>query len=808
MMNNDISVGKVHVRSGTWYAYLNEDGSIKSIYYSDELRQMMGYQTREEFPDTLAGFMEHVHPEYTESVNKAIAEAEENDGLDVEYRLCVKNGEYIWVNDIGTMLRTANGRPYMMHGAVIDISNIRDNEIKKTRLMEDISQRARQADAANWFGVVYDLNESPRFRVDYDDSGRIVALSWNDAYWKMMGYSNAAEFPQNWPSWFNSIVPEDRELVLNAMEVLRKIDDPRDIHEEEFRLYNKDRSIRWIHVAARREIGPDGRPQQVLGVVTDISEQKWLELQTRIFYIFSQEFVTVNIIDVMKHKLRMIRHNDGKDTADAAAMVEKGYDYEHVLMNYIDKYVAPEDRERMHRITAIENLVQQVSEKEMYRVRFAQEYENGSRRYYQGNYLRILDETGADAIVVGFRDITEIVQAEQEKQAQLQAAKEEAEAANQAKTTFLFNMSHDIRTPMNAIMGYRDLLEKYQEDPSRRAYYLSKMNEVSHVLLSIIDNVLEMARIEKGTLELDETVWNAYQFADYLYSVFMPMMEQKGIAFTRRIKVEHAYVYCDTGKLRDIFINILSNAYKYTDAGGSVSFVVEEIPCDKAGWVLYRTTISDTGIGMSEEFFPKLFEAFAREKTNVGNRIEGTGLGMSIVKRLVDFLEGTVEVKSKKGVGTEFIVTIPHRIDDKAEEIKQSSVESKPELLKGKRVLLAEDNEINAEIAMEILAELGLIVDHAEDGRICLDKLLEAPDDYYDFILMDIQMPNMNGYEATMAIRTLLDQKKSHIPILAMTANAFEEDRKAAIKAGMDGHLAKPVDVDELIRAITKVLEK
>ena len=809
-MEKDVNFDRFRVRSGTWYAALTDDGNIKEMIFSDELRQMLGYRGKEEFPDTLDTFKQYIHPDdmsiMMDAVNStSLGQAEK---FDVEYRILHKNGDYVVVNDVGSLVRAANGRPFMMHGAVIDVTPIKDHDFGRKNPLKEIIQKAYREDAAKWFGTVYDLNEAARFRVDYDENGRLMALSWNDAYWKMFGYTRASEFPQSWPSFFNSIVPDDQELVLSAMEVLGKLTDPRDIHEEEFRVYNKDKSIHWIHVAARRVIDPEGHPQQVVGIVTDISERKRDELHTRIFDIFSQDYVTVNIVDVINHRLRMIRYYNRPDTADALEKVAEGYNYEQVLMHYIDTYVAPEDRERMHKVTTIENLVQQVSEKEMYRIQFAQIDTEGNRRHYQGSYLRIMDETGQPAIVVGFRDITDIVVAEQKKQAELQVAKEAAEAANNAKTAFLFNMSHDIRTPMNAIMGYRDLLEKYQEDPSRRQYYLVKMGEVSRVLLSIIDNVLEMARIEKGTLELHENVWNAYQFADYLYSVFMPMMDKKNLKFIRKVNVKHQYIYCDAGKLRDVFLNVISNAYKYTPEGGSISFEVEEVPHEREGWVAFKTTISDTGIGMSQEFIPQIFDAFARESNNVGNKIEGTGLGMSIVKRLVDFLEGTIEVQSKKGEGTSFVITIPHRIATKEEQQETLNiVEYKTDVIQGKRVLLAEDNDINAEIAIEILTELGLMVEHAADGQICVDMLVQAPAHYYDFILMDIQMPNMNGYEATETIRKLLDEEKAHIPILAMTANAFEEDKRAAINAGMNGHLAKPIDVDKLVQGIASVLQ-
>lgn len=386
-------------------------------------------------------------------------------------------------------------------------------------------------------------------------------------------------------------------------------------------------------------------------------------------------------------------------------------------------------------------------------------------------------------------------------------ARKLAEDANNAKTSFLFNMSHDIRTPMNAIIGFRDLLEKNQDDPVKRADYLRKIEDASRVLLSIINNVLEMARIEKGTIELDETAWSADQFIDSIYSIFTDMMEKKGLQFTQRLNVEHPYIYCDTIKLREVFINILSNAYKYTPSG-SVDMLVEELPYDRKGWVLYRATIADTGMGMSEDFLPHLFEEFSRENNMTDAKIEGTGLGMPIVKRLVTLMDGTIEVMSKKGVGTTFVITIPHRIAERSDLVEHNSVVVDQMLFDGKRILLAEDNELNAEIAIEILSEKGFVVENAADGIICCEMLAAAPDNYYDLILMDIQMPGMNGYEATRCIRSMENKKKASIPIIAMTANAFEEDKRNALQAGMNDHLTKPIEIHELLKTLTTIVKK
>ncbi|MDO4489194.1 MAG: transporter substrate-binding domain-containing protein, partial [Eubacteriales bacterium] len=388
----------------------------------------------------------------------------------------------------------------------------------------------------------------------------------------------------------------------------------------------------------------------------------------------------------------------------------------------------------------------------------------------------------------------------------LEEARDQAETANKSKSTFLFNMSHDIRTPMNAIIGFRDLLEKHQDEPERRGDYLRKIKDASDVLLSIINNVLEMARIEKGTIVIEEKACCAEQFNDALFSIFDELMSQKSISFTRSLNVEHAYVYCDPIKLREIFVNILSNACKYTNPGGRVDMSLTELPSDREGYALYRTVISDTGVGMSEEFLPHVFEEFSRERNTTDSKIEGTGLGMPIVKKLVELLGGSIDVKSKKGEGTTITVTLSHRIASKEDVTEMSSAEYDTSLFKGRHILLAEDNDLNAEIANEILKEAGFEVTRARDGLECVEKLKNAENGYFDLILMDIQMPNMNGYEATRTIRAMDDAFKSGIIIIAMTANAFEEDKRRAFEAGMNGHIAKPINISDLMVKLAEAI--
>ena len=424
--------------------------------------------------------------------------------------------------------------------------------------------------------------------------------------------------------------------------------------------------------------------------------------------------------------------------------------------------------------------------------------------WHEINIFLGTDENGASIANILGRDITEA-----HEKADTKAQLEIANASNAAKSAFLFNMSHDIRTPMNAIIGFTELLEKHLDDKELSKDYVKKIRISNEFLLALINNVLEMARIESGKTTLDETYCNAYAFNDSLYALFDSQMKEKGIEFTRFFNVEHAEVICDETKLREIFLNILSNALKYTPPGGKVTMKLTEVPSDRPGYAMYRTEIADTGIGMSEEFIPHLFEEFTRERSSTESKLNGMGLGMAIVKKLVDLMQGTIEVESQIGKGTKFTITLPHRIaaNRDVNPLLEKAEEYVDGYFKGRRILLAEDNELNAEIAITILEEAGFEVEYAADGIICVDMMEKADAGYYDLILMDIQMPNMDGYKATQTIRKFSDQKKAGVTIIAMTANAFDEDKKNAYKAGMNGHLAKPIKVAELMSALMDILK-
>ena len=408
--------------------------------------------------------------------------------------------------------------------------------------------------------------------------------------------------------------------------------------------------------------------------------------------------------------------------------------------------------------------------------------------------------SGERAVITTFLDVSDMIT--------LRKALKQAEEGSRAKSSFLFAMSHDLRTPMNAIIGYTALMEKHWGEKEVTVGYLQKLKEAGNFLMDLIGNILEVARIESGKETLTETAWNLCNLEDTLDLLLDRDIYKKQLTLKKNMELQHPKVYCDVLKIQEITMNLLSNAVKYTPEGGTIHFTIRELPYEREGYALFQTVVEDTGIGISKEYIPHLFEAFSREKSSSESGIIGTGLGLRIVKKFVDLMEGSIVVESEIGEGTRFTVTIPHRIATANEYISEENAKELPEEIKlnNVRILLAEDNMLNAEIAMTLLADANAYVELAPDGEKALSMLKRATDGYYDLIIMDIQMPHMNGYEATKNIRGLPDGR-CRIPIIAMTANAFEEDRKRAIESGMNGYVTKPIKIEELISTIKKILK-
>ena len=598
------------------------------------------------------------------------------------------------------------------------------------------------------------------------------------------------------------IYPADLGIVFEYTEQLKK--GPTEV---EYRYIHPRWGVRMVRCFGKLLSDEDGMTYSI-GRHWDITDNVHLRYQTEqtdhTMAALTKRLYGFNLtVDIFTGEYRLIK---GTGMQEVLSELERYVDYK-VIVSRLNKTIHPDYLQRYMDIFSFDNIKQKAGMKGHIRsfempVRYTDEED-----YHWHELTLFIDADEHDEPVVNIlgRDVTQ-----SHRQAEVESQLAIARAANKAKTNFLFNMSHDIRTPMNAIMGFTDLLQKHLDNKELARDYLHKIQTSNEFLLSLINNVLEMARIESGKTTLDEELMDFDYFHQTLNAVFEPQMQQKGITFTRTLEVEHRNILCDVTKLREIYLNILSNALKYTPSGGKITMHTIELPVNQPGQVVLQCRVSDTGIGMSPDFLPHIFEEFTRERTSTESRVIGTGLGMAIVKHLVELMKGTIQVESELGKGTTFIVTIPHRLAQAQEEEHRHivSTASEPDytLFSGRRVLIAEDNDLNAEISEAILGDVGFLTERAVDGQECIEKLQRATSEYYDLILMDIQMPRMDGYEATRLIRRSPDPAKAHIPIVAMTANAFYEDQGNAIKAGMDGHLSKPIERKKMMILLTELL--
>lgn len=466
-----------------------------------------------------------------------------------------------------------------------------------------------------------------------------------------------------------------------------------------------------------------------------------------------------------------------------------------VLVNSV---VHPSDREAFCAATQPSVVLDKVEQDHMYFVNFRLQI-NDEDVYYQIKFVK--DEYSKNHVIAGFHS----VDAETKRE---MANLEKAELANKAKSAFLFNMSHDIRTPLNAMIGFTDMAIKNIEDKGKALDCLKKSKLSSEHLLSLVNDVLDMSRIESGKVELDLNPVNLDENGNDYVPMLKSLAEKKNVDFKYvSHNIQNRYVYVDFLRLNQVIINVVSNAVKYTPSGGFVSLDVSQIPSDREGYGVYEFVISDTGIGMSPEYQSHLFDEFSRERTSTVSKQQGTGLGLAISKRIIDMMEGTIDVESEVGKGSKFTIRVPMRLQENPEAVEQvrfAYSEQESISFEGFKVLVVEDNELNLEISKDILENAGVIVESAEDGSIAIERLKEKGPDYYDCILMDIQMPVMDGFEATRKIRKMFPDKR--IPIVALSANAFDEDRRKSLEAGMDGHLSKPIVMAQLEDALKKFL--
>ncbi len=609
----------------------------------------------------------------------------------------------------------------------------------------------------------------------------------------------------------NMLHPDDRNL---SSDYVTRILDTRGHGSEKdqiYRLLGKD-GYHWVTDATT--LVKSGNQTFFQGNITDFTDfvkakekkEQEIELQREIIEGLGKEYFSVLAVELDKDRVLSYRESgeNGKIISDFCRKC--GNRWSKIIPSYAEMMVSDNTNGEFENQLGLETLRSQEKD---YSMTYEFKLETGIN-YHQVRVAFVKKKDGTRMAVVGTRNIDSLIKKERMQEEKLKKAYVAAENANKAKTEFLNNMSHDIRTPMNVILGYNHLM-KSQLTESKQLDYQKKIEQSGKLLLAIINNVLDMARIESGKIKVDENYERVGEVVDEIISTFSSEAEEKEIHLSGSMKVTHRNILCDGTKIREIYVNLVSNAMKYTPRGGNVTITVEELPCEKEGYMKVKSEIKDTGIGMSKEYLPTLFEPFSREQNTTTRRIGGTGLGMPIVKKMVDLMGGSIEVASELGKGTVFTFTLMHKIADRKFYSQKTEAAETSEMgknLSGKHVLLAEDNDLNAEIAVTVLEETGIVIERVEDGIQCVNRVAQMSPGTYDLILMDIQMPNMDGYQAAQCIRHLDDKMKAEIPIIAMTANAFAEDRKKAFDAGMNGHIAKPIDIEKLGAVILSVLNK
>lgn len=637
-------------------------------------------------------------------------------------------------------------------------------------------------------------------------------LSINRAALRILGYQSLRELEKDgFDMVAESVMEEDREALTTAIEELKEEGDSVSI---EYRVRHKDGKV--VHVMGNIKLLEENGQLYYQRFLLDCTEQKLLEKKNE---RYQKELIQALSIDYnfvcyfnLDTGMGSLLRNNVENGSVFNPLLGREISLEESMELYIQNFVYEEDKEFVRSAFSREKMLEELLVKKTAYINYRVD-KGGRIQYFQMKAVRAGSWNESRGIVLGFRNIDEETRNEMERTRQLEDALAQAKRASKAKSVFLSNMSHDIRTPMNAIVGFTNLAISHIEQREQVEEYLEKIKSSGNHLLSLINDVLDMSHIESGKMHIEEKLCSLPEILDGLYNILQADVKAKQLSLRiESVDISDEEIYCDKLRLDQVLLNLLSNAVKYTESGGNIYVRVSEKPGAMSGYANYEFVIRDTGIGMSQEFVEKIFEPFKRELDSTTSGIQGTGLGMAITKNIVEMMGGTISVKSTKGVGSEFKVSFTFRLNTGEKLVHMSEFENVmsleeqlAEVPKG-RILLAEDVELNQEIAATILGDAGFETEIAGNGQIAVDMLAKSEPGYYQVILMDVQMPVMNGYEATKEIRRMENKDLSSIPIIAMTANAFEEDKQEALRSGMNGHIAKPIDMEILFGVLRQIL--
>ena len=777
------------------------------LYISDRFLAILGW-TREEIKTIFDNkFDNMLHPDdrnlSLDYVTRILDTCGRGFTQDQIYRLLGKDG-YHWVTDATTLVKSGNQT--FFQGNITDITDfvkakekIEQKQEESNRILSVLSRDYTTILSCDLKQDTFEVVKGDTFTHNDSEEKQKLVRGSNCYSERVRYFFENVLIKDSAPEYLERLLPE------HLMEELKEKGSIEIYHKT---ILNGSGSRHFLAKAIRLSNEED-HFKIILGfrsVDEIIKKEQEIELQREIIEGLGKEYFSVLAVELDKDRVFSYRESEenGKIISDFCRKCDNRWS--QIIPSYAETMVSNNTNGEFEKQLGLETLC---SQKEDYSMTY--EFKSGTEiNCHQVRVAYVKKKDGARVAVVGTRNIDSLIKKERMQEEKLKKAYVAAENANKAKTEFLNNMSHDIRTPMNVILGYNQLM-KSQLTESKQLDYQKKIEQSGKLLLAIINNVLDMARIESGKIKVDENYERVGEVVDEIISTFASEAEEKGIHLSGSMKVTHRNILCDGTKIREIYVNLVSNAMKYTPRGGNVTITVEELPCEKEGYMKIKSEIKDTGIGMSKEYLPTLFEPFSREQNTTTGRVGGTGLGMPIVKKMVDLMGGSLEVESEPGKGTIFTFTLMHKIADRKyysqrkEKVKTSNM---GESLSGKHVLLAEDNDLNAEIAVTVLEEAGIVIERVEDGIQCVNRVEQMSPGTYDLILMDIQMPNMDGYQAAQRIRHLNDKTRAEIPIIAMTANAFAEDRKRAFDAGMNGHIAKPIDIEKLGAVILSVLKK